>query len=224
MVPWILLDRADIPGGGVLTLHRRGEEFAIRVGNVELMNSRMHGSEEALATVAFERLGGRGAPRVLIGGLGMGFTLAAVLAAAPRDGVAVVAELVPAVVQWNRQFLGHLAGRPLADPRVVVREGDVGKVIAERRGEYDAILLDVDNGPDGLTTPENERLYGPAGLRAAHDALRPKGILGIWSSFASPRFTKQLRDARFVVEEVRARARGAAGGGRHMIWVATKQS
>jgi spermidine synthase len=222
MVPWTLLDTAPIPGGGELKLHQRGEEYSIRVGNVELMNSRMHGSEEALSKLAAERVGVQKRPRVLIGGLGMGFTLAAVLNDFGPQAEVVVSELVPAVVTWNRGPLGKLAGSPLNDKRVVVQEKDVAQVIREGRDQFDAILLDVDNGPDGLTQAANEWLYTREGLRASWDALRSGGILAVWSSGGAPAFTKKLQKEGFAVEEVRARARGDRGGARHLIWLARR--
>jgi spermidine synthase len=222
MIPWILLDVAKIPGGGELRLHQRGEEYSIRVGNVELMNSRMHGSEEALSKLAAERIGPRKKARVLIGGLGMGFTLAAVLKDFGHDSEVIVAELVPAVVTWNRGPLAHLAGAPMKDRRVEVREVDVARAIKEAKDSYDAILLDVDNGPDGLTQVENEWLYTRQGLRAAYGALKRGGVLAVWSSGGAPLFTRRLQQEGFEVEEVRARARGDRGGARHLIWLARR--
>ena len=224
MRPWELLDTTTVPGDGRdLRLYRRGDEFSIKAGYSELMNSRVHGSEDALAELACQRLSDRPAPRVLIGGLGMGFTLAAALQQLGPDAEVVVAELVPAVVTWNRELLCGLAGHPLDDPRVTVHEGDVGQLIRSARGAYDAILLDVDNGPEGLTRKENDSLYSPAGLTAAMMALRPKGIFGVWSISPDQRFSKRLQQAGFSVEEIRARARGKHGGGRHMIWLGVKR-
>lgn len=224
MIPWVLIDETKVPGSkSDLRLYRRGDEYSIRIDNAELMNSRMHGSEEALAELAFARIAAHRKPRILIGGLGMGFTLAAVLRHLPKDGEAVVSELVPSVVVWNRGPLGPLAGNPLNDRRVKIREDDVVNVIAGARDSFDAILLDVDNGPEALTHVGNQRLYGPSGLRAAHSALRAGGVLSIWSTGASPLFSKRLKQAHFEVEEVRARARGDRGGARHLIWIATKQ-
>jgi spermidine synthase len=221
MIPWTLLGNAPIPGGGEeMRLYQRGTEYSIRVGSQELMNSRVHASEDALAALACERLGARPRMRVLIGGLGMGFTLAAVLARVGRDAQVVVAELVPEVVAWNRGPLAELAGRPLDDERVVVREGDVARVIGTERAAFDAILLDVDNGPSGLTTEKNNWLYGAAGLRAAHAALREKGILAVWSAGPDAAFTRRLHQAGFTAEEVKVRGRDANRGPRFLIWVA----
>jgi spermidine synthase len=220
MIPWQLLESAPVPGSSqALCLYRRGNEFAIRVGNRELMNSRMHGSEDALADLACAKLTDR-SPRVLIGGLGMGFTLAAALRRLGPKSEVVVAELVPAVVAWNRGPLGALAGHPLADLRVTVREVDVMQILEHERHAYDAILLDVDNGPEDLLLRGNDRLYAPPALAAAASALRPKGVLGIWSAAADHAFVRRLRHAGFAVEEITARARGARGGGHHAIWVA----
>jgi spermidine synthase len=224
MRPWELLHTTTVPGDGLeLRLYRRGEEFSIKAGYSELMNSRVHGSEDALAELACQRLSDRPRPRILIGGLGMGFTLAAALQQLGPAAEVTVAELVPAVVTWNRELLCELAGRPLDDPRVTVHEGDVGQLIRSARGAYDAILLDVDNGPEGLTRKENDSLYSPAGLSAALVALRPKGIFGVWSISPDQPFSKRLQQTGFSVEEIRARARGKHGGGRHMIWLGTKR-
>lgn len=223
MRPWKLLRTTTVPGEGCeLRLYRRGEEFSIKAGNSELMNSRVHGSEDALAELACQRLADRPQPRVLIGGLGMGFTLAAALHQLGPKAEVVVAELVPAVVTWNWELLSALAGHPLEDQRVTVHEGDVGQLIHSERGVYDAILLDVDNGPEGLTRKENDSLYSPAGLSATLAALRPRGIFGVWSISPDQRFSKRLQHAGFTVEEIRARARGRHGGGRHMIWLGAK--
>ena len=223
MIPWTLIDTAPIPGGeGALRLMRRGAEFSIMLGNNELMNSRLSGSEEALATLSCERLS-RPAPRILIGGLGMGFTLRAMLAAlADPKAQIVVAELVPAVVAWARGPMAELHGASLSDPRVSIQEADVGKLIRAGRAVYDAILLDVDNGPDGLTRAANDSLYHLAGLTAAREALRPQGVLAVWSSGPDRGFTQRLRKAGFGVEEIGTRAHGKRGGARHVIWIATR--
>ena len=223
MRPWKLLHTTTVPGdGSELRLYRRGDEFSIKAGNSQLMNSRVHGSEDALAELACQKLANRPRARVLIGGLGMGFTLAAALQQLGPDAEIVVAELVPEIVTWNRELLSELAGHPLEDPRVTVYEGDVGQLIRSEHNAYDAILLDVDNGPEGLTRKENNSLYSPAGLRAALVALRPKGIFGVWSITPDQPFSKKLKQAGFNVEEIRARARGRHGGARHMIWLGLK--
>ena len=221
MIPWEFLESARVPGGeGELGLYRRGEEFAIRVGNRELMNSRVHGSEEALAELACARIAGRHRPRILIGGLGMGFTLAAALRGVGPEGRVVVAELVPGVVAWNRGPLAALAGHPLEDSRASVREEDVAQILRAERQSFDAILLDVDNGPEGLARKENDWLYSRPGLEAAHAALRPAGVLAVWSSGPHPVFAQRLRRAGFTVDEVQVPARSARKGRRHTIWLA----
>lgn len=223
MIPWEQLDSTTVPGTNQeLRLCRRGGEFSIRVAGCELMNSRRHGSEEAMAELASARLVGRPSPCLLIGGLGMGFTTATALQRLPADGRLVVAELVPAVVAWNRGVLAHLAGHPLADLRVTVCEADVAQLLRQPRQEYDAILLDVDNGPDGLTRPGNDWLYGKAGLAAVHGALRLGGLLAVWSAAPDQRFSDRLAQAGFTVTEHRVQARGRHGS-RHTIWLAERK-
>lgn len=222
MIPWQHLDTAQVPGdGGALKLMRRGSEYSIMAGPIELMNSRLSGSEEAMAALAFQRIGDRPAARVLIGGLGMGFTLRAALAAFGADARIVVAELVPAVVAWARGPLGELHGDSLDDPRVALHLGDVGEAIGAGEGAFDAILLDVDNGPGGLSRQENDGLYSPAGLAAARRALRPGGVLEVWSSTRDNAFTKRLQRAGYAVEEIGVRAHRGRGA-RHVIWMATR--
>ncbi|MCX7312751.1 MAG: spermidine synthase [Hyphomicrobiales bacterium] len=223
MIPWSLLDTAQVPGGGgELRLKQRGAEFAIMLDQSELMNSRLSGSEEALATIACGKMRERETPRVLIGGLGMGFTLRAALAAVGPRAEIVVAELVPAVVAWARGPMAEVFGGCLSDPRVSIRETDVGRLIGGGASAYDAILLDVDNGPEGLTRKSNDSLYDLKGLSAARAALRPGGVLAVWSSGANPKFAWRLGKAGFAVEEIRARANGSRGGARHFIWMATR--
>jgi spermidine synthase len=222
MIPWILIDTASVPGGGELRLKRRGAEFSIMLGSTELMNSRLSGSEEALARLACERLQSRAAPKVLIGGLGMGFTLRAALAELPPDARVVVAELVPAVIRWARGPMAEIFGGSLDDPRVALHEGDVGALIAATTAGFDAILLDVDNGPEGLSRSGNDALYDLAGLGLARRALRPGGILAVWSSSRNAAFTQRLHRAGFTVEEVTARAHAGRRGAKHAIWLATK--
>ncbi len=222
MIRWTQLAVATVPDdGGELRLMRRGEEYSIMSGSTELMNSRVSGSEEALATLVGARLGQTPAPRVLIGGLGMGFTLRAALASLGPQARLTVAELVPAVVAWARGPMAHLSAACLEDPRVRVVEGDVGRLIGAAEGAYDAILLDVDNGPEGLSRAANDRIYDRAGLDAARRALRPGGILAVWSSSPSAPFNQRLRKAGFKVEEHRIRATRTGRGARHMIWLAT---
>jgi spermidine synthase len=216
MIRWTLVDRAKIPGGGELRLKERNGEFSITLGATPLMNSRGAGSEEALATLACDRIRGRKRPHVLIGGLGMGFTLRAASAVLNADAKIIVAELVPAVIAWARGPLSGLFRDSLRDPRVDLHEGDVGKLIRAGRSAYDAILLDVDNGPEGLTSKLNDRLYDEAGLKAARRALRPGGVLAIWSSTRSRTFTARLRASGLQASEITIRA----GGVRSVIWIA----
>lgn len=223
VIPWIHLDTAALPdGSGDLRLKQRGSEFSIMLGSNELMNSRLSGSEEALATLVCDRLGQRRQPSILIGGLGMGFTLRAALDHLPPDARVEVAELIPAVVAWARGPMAVVFAGSLDDSRVQVNVTDVAKAIAAGKGRLDAILLDVDNGPEGLTVAGNDQLYGAAGLHAAKVALRPGGILAVWSSGPDHGFTRRLRQAGFATEEVTARARRTGGGARHVIWLATK--
>lgn len=200
---------------------RRGGDFSIQFGHDELMGSQLSGSEQALATVACRRLGSRG-NRVLIGGLGMGFTLGAALSTLPATAEIVVAELVPKVVTWAKGPLAHLFGDHLADPRVTLQIGDVHDMIVGAPGGFDGILLDVDNGPDGLIHLANDRLYCNWGLRAAYAALRPAGVLAVWSAYSDDAFVGRLQNAGFTVEEMRVRATGGRTGARHTIWLASK--
>ena len=211
MLPWKLVDTAIIPGDGTeMRLHRRGDEFSIRVENYELMNSRVHGSEDALASLVCKRVPPNA--RVVIGGLGMGFTLMAMLQCLGKRAEVVIAELVPAVVAWHRGPLAHVSRGALDDPRVVIREADVARVI--REGTYDAIVLDVDNGPRALTARSNDQLYSERGLRIIESALRPKGVLAIWSAGPDAAFTRRLRKMGFATEEIRVRG--------FLIWLATR--
>jgi spermidine synthase len=222
MIPWQKLDTAQVPGGGELRLMRRGDEFSIMLGANELMNSRSNGSEQALATIACERLGGRSDPRLLIGGLGMGFTLRAALAALGPAAEITVAELVPAVVEWARGPMAPVFGDCLSDPRITLRETDVGELIRANASRYDAILLDVDNGPQGLTRPANDALYGAAGLSTARAALRTGGVLAVWSSGPDREFVKRLHKAGFSVDERSVRASGGRTGIKYVVWIATR--
>jgi spermidine synthase len=219
MIPWSLLGRTATPGGDELTLMQRSGEYVIFAGGKPLMSSRMHGSEEALADVACRRARGRDEPCVLIGGLGMGFTLRATLDLLPGTATVVVAELVAGVVEWNQGPLGALAGHPLDDPRTRVEVGDVADLLRASRGRFDAILLDVDNGPEAFTTSRNTWLYGDAGLAAARSALVGHGVLAVWSAREHRRFEQRLQYAGFTVDVVRVRARLKRGGPRHVIFV-----
>jgi spermidine synthase len=219
MIPWIELDRASAPQGGELRLMRRGHEFSIKLGVAELMTSRLFASEEALATLAAEKLKDRPKPRVLIGGLGMGFTLRAALGAFGAEARIVVAELIPAVVRWARGPMAELFGGCLDDPRVELVEADVATRIRAAKPRYDAILLDVDNGPEGMTQSANDGLYSLRGLAAARAALSPGGVLAVWSQGPDRAFAQRFERAGFSVEDKRVRARGARGGSRHVIWL-----
>jgi len=223
---WLTLAAVDIPnGGGTLTLAQRDQEFSIRLSGIrgELMNSRIHGSEEALAELGCARLASVAGARVLVGGLGMGFTLAASLKTLPASAVVTVAELIPEVVEWNRGPLGECAGRPLQDSRTRVHIGDVAELVAGSDNAFDAILLDVENGPEGLTHVDNHRLYSLAGLRTLHRALGPDGMLAIWSAGPEPQFVTRLKKTGFHVAVRSVRARPGKGS-HHTIFLAKKGS
>jgi len=222
VIPWSHLDTAQVPGGGELRLMRRGAEFSIKLGSNELMNSRLSATEQALATIACEKIRARARPRILIGGLGMGFTLRAALVVLGKQAQITVAELVPAVVAWARGPMATLFGDSLTEPRVRIKETDVGDLIRRARSGYDAILLDVDNGPEGMTRKANDGLYDRDGLAAAYMALRPGGVLAIWSSRPDPKFTARLRKTGFAVVANPVRAKGPQGGAQHFIWTATR--
>lgn len=216
-----LVDTAEIPKGGQLRLLRCGPDFSIHFGDDELMGSQAFESEQALAKLAIERMGER-RDHILIGGLGMGFTLGAALAALPASAAIVVAELVPKVVDWANGPLAHLFGNTLADPRVSVEIRDVHDVIEAADGEFDGILLDVDNGPDGFIQLANERLYCDWGLRAAYTALRPGGVLAIWSAYGDDPFFGRLEKAGFAVEEVKVDDSQGRERAPYTIWLASR--
>lgn len=219
-----LLDTALIPGdGGELRLFEVGDQFVIKLTGLggDLMSTRAHGSEDALAEIACKKIAHRPQPRVLIGGLGMGFTLASALRHLGDTATVVVAELVPGVVEWNRGPLGEKAGNPIRDPRATVRELDVAIILREAAQAYDAILLDVDNGPAGLTHKANDWLYSLEGLECCRQALRPKGVLAVWSAGPDRDFTERLKKTGFKVEELRVYAHGKRGT-RHTLWMATR--
>ncbi|GGG95441.1 spermidine synthase [Glycocaulis albus] len=221
MKPRELIGEAEVPGGPPLRLIRHDNAFIIMLDRNELMSSRMSGSEKALATLTCERLGGRTAPRLLIGGYGMGFTLRAALSVLASDARLIVAELVPGIIDWARGPMAAITQGCLDDPRVDVRIGDVATQITDTRHGYDAILLDVDNGPDGLTRAANDGLYSAQGLARAHGALKPGGILAVWSAGPDRAFTQRLRQTGFNVEEVKVRARENGKGPMHTIWFAS---
>lgn len=223
MIPWEKIDRSKIPGRkGEITLLRRGKTFSIRTPGVELMNSGLNGSEGALAELACNRIKRKTGCRILIGGLGMGYTLAAALEYSATDTRITVSELIPAVVRWNREYLGHLAGEPLNDNRVSVIVEDVGQTIRKSKFTWDAILLDVDNGPEGLTRKDNDRLYTRSGLRTSFSALCPGGVLAVWSSEADEAYTRRLVQCGFQAESVTVRARKSGKGGKRIIWLAER--
>jgi spermidine synthase len=223
MIPRVLIATANIPDGDTLRLFQHGSDFMIVLDRNELMNSRMSGSEEDLASMACERLGDNPSPHILIGGYGMGFTLRKALASVGPKARITVAELVPEIIDWARGPMAALTQGCLDDSRVQLLEGDVAFVIEDHPATYDAILLDVDNGPDGLTRDENNRIYSKTGLARARAALRPGGVLAIWSAAPDSVFVNRLRRARFDVEEVVTHARANGKGPRHVIWFAIKR-
>ncbi|HEX9050599.1 MAG TPA: hypothetical protein VF841_08720 [Anaeromyxobacter sp.] len=236
MLPWETVARAAGRDGAEWVLARRGDEWVVRVAGRALMSSRQHGSEEALAALALgklpkgrrdppgQRRGDRGGPTVLVGGLGLGFTLRAALDRLPEDARVVVAELVPALVEWNRGPVAHLAGRPLDDPRTRLQQGDVLARIAEAKGAFDAILLDVDNGPSAVAVATNDRLYGEKGVRACRDALRSGGVLAVWSAGQDERYLGRLERAGLATQVQAVPAReGTARGARHVVFLGVKE-
>jgi spermidine synthase len=224
MIPWQQIDVVKVPGSDVeLRLMKRGAEFSMMLGPNELMNSRLSGSEEALATLACKRIEGVKRPHLLIGGLGMGFTLRAALTVLGAEARITVAELVPEVISWARGPMAGLFGDSLSDPRANVRSADVVEVIQSSPSAFDAILLDVDNGPEALIREANDALYDFTGLKAAHRALRPRGVLAVWSSGPNAAFTRRLRETDFDVNEVGVRATSKRSGAHHVIWFATKR-
>ena len=226
MNPWQLIGRAQTPGGGAeLILYQRGSEFSIKADNWELMNSRTYGSEEAMAKLGCQNLANHPGPRVLIGGLGMGYSVRTALDILAKDAQVVVAELVPAVVEWNRGILAELAGRPLDDGRVELHEADVVQLIKGAGGSYDAIMLDVDNGPEAIVRKGNDWLYSMPGLAATYAALRRGGTLAVWSACPQPAFVRRLRRTGFQVDEVKVRASGGSNrkkGAHHVVWMAKR--
>lgn len=222
MKPWELLGRATTPAGDDLTLMRRDGEYVIFANGKSLMSSRMHGSEEALATFACRRARSLDEPCVLVGGLGMGFTLRAALDVLPSSATVVVAELIAAVVDWNRGHLGELAGYPLRDPRVSVEVGDVALTLRANPGRFDAVLLDVDNGPAAFTSSANTGLYSNEGVSAARTALAPGGVFAVWSAWDDRKFEQRLRYSRFTVQVEHVRGRLRKGGPHHTIFLGYK--
>ena len=219
MKPLELLDEIRTPEGTALTLLRRGNEYLINADGKSLMASRMHGSEEELATLGCVRAKEMEEPFVLVGGLGMGFTLRATLDVLPEGATVVVAELIPAVVKWNEMYLGSLNGHPLRDPRVKVEVGDVAAIMQAGVSRFDAILLDVDNGPRAFTQQSNSSIYDNDGLAIIRAALKPKGIVAVWSAWDQKKFEHRLRHFGFDAETVMVRARLKAGGPKHTIFL-----
>ncbi len=220
--PFELLGQTLSPDGTVVKLIRRSDEYIILADGAILMSSRMHGSEEALATCACKRVRTLKQPSVLVGGLGMGFTLRATLDLLSPDATVVVAELVPAVVEWNRGPLGPLTGYPLRDRRVLVETGDVAVTLSSRLGQFDVVLLDVDNGPTAFTASNNAGLYDSRGIAAARAALKTEGVLAVWAAREDRKFEQRLRDGRFDVQVERSRGRLKKGGPRHTIFLSHK--
>ena len=224
MIPRVLLGTAQIPGGAELKLFSHGRDFMIVLAGNELMSTRMRFSEETLATMTLERLENSRAPQLLIGGYGMGFTLRAALAELSSGAKVTVAELLPEIIEWARGPMAEVAAGCLSDPRVRLRMGDVYEAILLAPEPLDAILLDVDNGPDGLVRVDNNLLYRKAGLHNARKALRPGGILAVWSAWKDPKFAQRLADVGFTVEEVEVRARANGKGPRHVIYFARTEA
>ena len=221
MLPWQQLGTASVPKGTEeMRLYQRGAEFSIRVGAYELMNSRQHASEDTFATAVCERLADPDNASILIGGLGMSFTLAAVLAHTGPNAAIDVAELVPEVIEWNRGPLAHLTDSAASDSRVRMHNADVAEIIQRAERRYDAILLDVDNGPAALTTTTNDRLYTMAGLRSAARALKPAGVLAVWSSTTDSAFKARLSAAGWIAEELQVRGHTKNRGPRYVVWIA----
>jgi spermidine synthase len=223
MIARELIGTAQVPGGQELRLFRRGGDFMIVLDRNELMSSRMGGSEKALALMTLERLPERTGRHLLIGGYGMGFTLRAALGVLDAQAKLTVAELVPEIIAWAHGPMADLAAGCLDDPRVDLVERDVADLIEDGQGYYDAILLDVDNGPDGLTVPANDRLYSARGLARAMRALKPGGILAVWSAAPDEAFARRLKSAGFMVDEVAVKARENGKGPRHVIWFARRR-
>jgi spermidine synthase len=224
MIPWILLSAAKTPDTKKeLKLYQRDTEYSIRVNGAELMNSRVFGSEKMLAELSCAEIAHNKNTRVLIGGLGMGYTLSAALASLNSDADVCVVELIPSVVTWNHDVLGTLADYPLLDSRVTVLVDDVVQVIKRNTSAFDAIVLDVDNGPDSLTQEGNDALYSRGGLSMIHHALRPGGVVAVWSASPAPGFAKTLKKSSFSVVEKKVRARAQNKGPVHTIWIAKKK-
>ncbi|MFQ3251216.1 spermidine synthase [Glaciecola sp.] len=224
MIPWVQLGTAQIPNnGGELKFSQRGDEFSIRLSGIrgELMNSRVYNSEKELSTMGCAHITTKDNAHVLVGGLGMGYTLASALKSVNENSKVTVAELIPEVVEWNKGPLGNCAKNPLQDPRAIVHVGDVKELLTTNKPTYDAILLDVDNGPEGLTHSNNNWIYSLEGLQDIYKVLRPKGMLAIWSAGPDYLFTVRLKKAGYEVSTRIARARKGKGS-KHTIFLAKK--
>lgn len=223
--PWKLLATAPVPQGeGELKLYQHDQDFVIKVDHIELMNSRVHGSEDALAELTIQKIDTNKPKRILIGGLGMGFTLAKALESIGPEDTIDVAELSPDVLAWNKEYLGNLTDNPLNDPRVTVHVMDVIDIMRSNQRCFDAVILDVDNGPEGLTKDDNNRIYSSRGLSSAFQALKPHGIYSVWSSGDSEIFTERMKKSNFEIEKTRVHERANGKGGKHVIWFGTKKA
>jgi len=222
MKPRVKIAAARTPDGGEMVLYRHGHDFSIMVNGQDLMLSRQHESELALARLGCAHLAGRPAPRILIGGLGMGYTLRQALDMLNPQARVVVGELLEAVVEWNREFFGELNGRPLGDHRVDLKSGDIVELISRSKSKFDAILLDIDNGPGAMTDSGNRRLYGREGILACRQALRQQGCLAVWSAEPSKKFEQLLMSCSFQVRRFRVPAYKGSKSQSRFVWVASE--
>jgi len=224
MKPWLHLGTSNTPDQkNTLDLYQRDTEFSIRINGQELMNSRMYGSEKTLAELACKKIKDQEKSRILIGGLGMGYTLSSALLCLRDDASVIISELVPSIVEWNRSFLGDLAGQPLDDNRVVVKIKDITEILKQKNKKFHAVILDVDNGPEGLTQKSNNWLYSSKGLDVIKNSLFSGGVLAVWSVRDNDDFTHRLKQKGYIVEKHRVWARSNKKGGRHMIWLAMRR-
>jgi spermidine synthase len=222
MKPQIKLATAQTPDGGEMVLYQHDRDFLIKINGRELMNSRQHESEQELARLGCAHLSGRKTPHILIGGLGMGYTLRQALDMLGPNANVVVSELLTAVVNWNREYLGGLNGQPLEDQRAELITGDIFQLILQSTGKFDAILLDVDNGPSAMTDSSNQRLYSLAGIQACRYALRKQGSLALWSAEPSKDFEQLLMSCGFHVRRYRVKAYQGSNSKKFFIWVAAE--
>lgn len=222
MKPTIKLGTTNTPDGGEMILYQHDHDFSIKINGHELMNSRQHESEMELARLGCAHLAGHTAPRVLIGGLGMGYTLRQTLDMLGSDATVIVSELLPAVIEWNRDLLGGLNGQPLEDKRTEIVTGDIFQLLSQSTGKFDAILLDIDNGPSAIVDSGNQRLYSPAGIQTCRRALRNKGCLAIWSGAPSKAFEQILMGCGFHVRRYKLNAYGGSSKKSLFVWVASE--